>query len=659
MTSSPDITSRPAITYREPIRGRKAIAERNPSAGRPAHDEPARTVAESNLRETHQAEAHLVMSGEPNVSLQPTQTTFDNLGTRLADTTFVVVDLETTGGSAKDCHITEIGAVKTQGGIIQGEFQTLVNPGVDIPPFIASLTGITNATIAGAPDLATALPMYLDFAAGSVMVAHNAGFDASFLKAACRALDYPWPQYTIVDTVRLARVLLHRDEVPNKKLATLARHFKATTTPTHRALDDARATVDVLHGLLERAGSYGAHHIEDLAQLTSRVTSDQRIKRSLADDLPDSPGIYVFKDRQDKPLYVGKSKSIRTRARNYFTASEKRKRIAEMVRIAERIDAIVCATELEAEVHEVRLIAEHKPPYNRRSRSPEKVAYLKLTNEPFPRLSVVNRIALDKDPELSFAGPFSSKAVAESAKIALLATYPQLRTCTTRLSRGQQTSPCAAAQLGSCLAPCADIESWPDYEEVVGQVRQCLAGDANELYRKNQIEMAEMASSELFERAASRRDQLRTMLSGLHKAHQFRALGKCTLLVAAKPVGAAWDLHVIRHGRLAGASVLLPSLDTQMQLDNAIEKSQPVEQPTDAPTSASAEESNLILKWLFSDGVRLARVDGSIFDSVDSPARFLEMIPRPAARSTIETRQHSSSPAPIPAKLRSRLAVTA
>lgn len=593
----------------------------------------------------------------PRVRSLPTQAAFDDLGALLADTTFVVVDLETTGGSAKDCQITEIGAVKTRGGVIQGEFQTLVNPGVDIPPFIASLTGITNSTVANAPDISEVLPMYLNFATGTVLVAHNAGFDVSFLKAACRNLDYPWPRYEVVDTVRLSRVLLHRDEVPNHKLATLATYFRAQTTPTHRALDDARATVDVLHGLLERAGSFGAHHIEDLAQITSRVTADQRRKRSLADDLPESPGVYMFIDRQEKPLYVGKSKSIRKRARNYFTASEKRKRITEMVRIAERIDALVCATELEAEVREIRLIAKHKPPYNRRSRSPEKATYLKLTDETFPRLSIVSRVPVDRNPDLRFAGPFSSKSVAESAMAALLAAYP-LRTCTSRLTRKRETSACAAAELGSCSAPCSRKESWPEYEKVVDQVRVCLDGDATHLYSTIQSEMSELAQTELFERAALRRDQLRTLLSGLHRAHQMRALGQCELLVAAKPVGATWDLHVIRHGRLAGVSLLNPAEDAQAQVDSAIESAGTVPPPTDAATAASAEESSLILNWLFSDGVRLARVDVGISDPINSPARYLAMVPRPTSVIPPGSHRHAPGPVPDPAKPRSRLRVT-
>src|SRR3954453_12390373 len=133
------------------------------------------------------------------------QASFDELGTPLHEVTFVVVDLETTGGSPQACEITEIGAVKVRTGQILGEFQTLVDPGVPIPPFISVLTGITDAAVAGAPRLAGALPAFLASARGSVLVAHNAPFDVGFLKAAAAAHDQEWPAFGVVDTVRLAR----------------------------------------------------------------------------------------------------------------------------------------------------------------------------------------------------------------------------------------------------------------------------------------------------------------------------------------------------------------------------------------------------------------------------------------------------------------------
>lgn len=164
--------------------------------------------------------------------------------------------------------------------------------------------------------------MFLEFARGSVLVAHNAPFDIGFLKAACAASGYAWPAFPIVDTVDLARRVLGRDEVPNCKLGTLARFFRAATEPTHRALADARATVDVLHGLIERIGSFGVTTLEELRGFAKAPTPEQRRKRHLADDVPSAPGVYLFEDPGGEALYVGKSGDLRSRVRAYFTGSE-------------------------------------------------------------------------------------------------------------------------------------------------------------------------------------------------------------------------------------------------------------------------------------------------------------------------------------------------
>lgn len=268
------------------------------------------------------------------------QASFDDLGTPLRSVTFVVVDLETTGGSAQDCEITEVGAVKVRGGEVVGEFQSLVRPTGSIPPFVAVLTGITDPMVATAPRESAVVPAFLDFAGDAVLVAHNAPFDVGFLRAAAARLGLPWPPFAVVDTARLARCALTRDEAPNCKLATLARLFRSGTEPCHRALADARATVDVLHGLLERVGSLGVRSLEELVEFSRRVPAQVRRKRHLADALPPGPGVYVFRDGLDRPLYVGKATDVRSRVRSYFTAAETRRRMAEMVVVAERVDAI-------------------------------------------------------------------------------------------------------------------------------------------------------------------------------------------------------------------------------------------------------------------------------------------------------------------------------
>ncbi|MBV8967344.1 MAG: DEDD exonuclease domain-containing protein, partial [Mycobacteriaceae bacterium] len=295
----------------------------------------------------------------------------------LAETTFVVVDLETTGGKASasfgQCDaITEIGAVKVRGGEVLAEFATLVDPGRAIPPQVVQLTGITSAMVCDAPKIDAVLPMFLEFARGAVLVAHNAGFDIGFLKAAARRCDIAWPRPPVLCTVRLARRILTREEAPSVRLAALARLFAAATRPTHRALDDARATVDVLHALIERVGNQGVHTYPELRAYLPNVTAAQRRKRVLAERLPHRPGVYLFRGPAAEVLYVGTAVDLRRRVGQYFTGSDNRARITEMVTLATAVDFVECAHALEAGVRELRLLAAHAPPYNRRSRFPHR-----------------------------------------------------------------------------------------------------------------------------------------------------------------------------------------------------------------------------------------------------------------------------------------------
>jgi DNA polymerase III epsilon subunit family exonuclease len=200
---------------------------------------------------------------------------FDEAGLALQDTTFVIVDLETTGAAPTAGNgITEIGAVKVRGGEVIGEFNTFVNPGIPLPDFITHLTGITDQMLADAPTIHSIFGTFLEFA-GSYsevfLVAHNAPFDMGFLKAAAKTAGYEWPKYRVLDTVSLARLLVGYDEVPNYKLGTLAQFFNTEVSPNHRALDDAKATVEVLHGLIERLGSHDVTTVDNLIQFLKRV----------------------------------------------------------------------------------------------------------------------------------------------------------------------------------------------------------------------------------------------------------------------------------------------------------------------------------------------------------------------------------------------------
>ena len=186
----------------------------------------------------------------------------------LSKTTFVVLDLETSGASPKSgSAITEIGAVKVCGGHVLGTFKTFVNPGTPLPPFITELTGITDEMLIDAPRIESVLPLLLEFLgseSSTVFVAHNAPFDLSFLKASAALHGYTWPNFRVVDTVKAARFVLTKDDVANYQLGTLAIYFRTEISPNHRALDDALATVDVLHGIIERMGTFGITTINQM-----------------------------------------------------------------------------------------------------------------------------------------------------------------------------------------------------------------------------------------------------------------------------------------------------------------------------------------------------------------------------------------------------------
>ncbi|MFD1945660.1 DEDD exonuclease domain-containing protein [Nocardioides aestuarii] len=549
------------------------------------------------------------------------QRSFDQLGRPLRDVTFCVVDLETTGGSAAGgSMITEVGAVKVRGGEVLGEFQTLVDPRGEIPAFIAVLTGITNSMVVDAPPIESVLPAFLEFAEGCVLVAHNAPFDVGFLRHFAEQQGRAWPRFDVVDTAKLARRVITRDDAPNCKLSSLAKVFNASTTPNHRALADARATVDVLHGLMERLGGLGVHTLEELQTFSAKVSSAQRRKRHLAESVPHAPGVYLFRDEQQRVLYVGTSKDLRTRVRTYFTASETRTRMGEMVGLASRVDSITCATPLEAEVRELRLIAEHKPRYNRRSRFPEKAHYLKLTREAWPRLSLVRKVV---DDDADYVGPFSSKKAAERCLAALHDTFP-VRQCTDRLPRHGNRTPCVLAEMSKCLAPCDGSVDPATYGALVRRIRDSLLRQPNDVLGVINRRMEAFAAEERFEEAGVHRDRLAAFVRGSARAQRLASLVRCREIVATRRGDdGRWAVHVVRHGRLAAAGVIPAGADARSYVDRLRGAAETVRAVPGAP--ATAEESERILRWLESDGVRLVEVEGEWSCPVGGSRRHLAM----------------------------------
>lgn len=544
------------------------------------------------------------------------QRSLADLGLALREVAFLVVDVETTGTAAQTAEITEIAAVKVRGGQVVGEFATLVRPRRPIPPLISVLTGITDAMVATSPPVGAVLPALFELARGCVLVAHNAAFDVSFLRTACERTGREWPAPPVLDTLRLARRVLGRDETPNFTLASLAALFSTTTQPCHRALADARATVDVLHGLLARAGSMGALTWEDLRELLAELPPAVRRQRHLAAGLPAGPGVYVFRGPREEPLYVGRSRDIAARVRSYFTASETRHRIREMVVRAARVEAVSCATELEAAVRELRLIAAHRPPYNRRSRDPQRLPYLKVTREPFPRLALVRART---DPAATYLGPFPSRVLAEAAREALQEVFP-LRRCTTPLRPGRTSAACALAELGRCAAPCEARISPADYAATaVSGLLTAITADPTAVIAATERRLADLVAAQRFEQATLVRDRLRAFLRTAAATQARDTLIAVRELVAVRPHpgGAAnWELLVVRHGRLAATGYSVPGGQPREDLARLVAGAEHVAGEA-AERAATAAETDLILGWLASPGVRLVELAGTW----TSPAR--------------------------------------
>ncbi len=489
------------------------------------------------------------------------QRSFDELGTPLREVTFCVVDLETTGGNRNDDAITEVGAVKVRGGACLGTFQTLVNPGRAIPPQITMLTGLTDALVAPAPRIESVLPSFLEFVGDAVIVGHNVGFDLAFIRHALERADRPPLAPTVVDTVALARRLV-RDEVPDCRLGTLASRLRLDHRPSHRALDDALATVDLLHLLLERAAGLGVLGLDDLVALAKLGGHPQAAKLKMTADLPRCPGVYMFCGAGEQVLYVGKATNLRQRVRSYFGSDDRRK-VGPMLRETRSVRHLELPDALTAEVIESRLIADLLPRYNRRGKRSDKYCYVRLdTNTAWPRLSIV------KNPAAQgvHLGPLPSRAMAALVVEALQTALP-LRRCSARLGRNFRPAPdavaCSAAQLGVAHCPCAGTADPDEYASAVEQARRAMTGETELVVGRLHERMATLAAQQRFEEAATARDRLSALLGAIRRHALVTALrraGRAEVTIGDSTwiVDRARLLDVRHDGRLTAALPVAP-----------------------------------------------------------------------------------------------------
>jgi DNA polymerase-3 subunit epsilon len=511
----------------------------------------------------------------------------------LSEVTFTVVDLETTGSTPGFAKITEIGAVRIEGGEVVGTFSQLVDPRQVIPPMVTGITGISQDMVAGQPLIGEVLPRFVEFSAGSVLVGHNARFDLSFLDYELGILTRETFPRPALDTLRLARKLLPQGCC---SLGSLALRLGLPTQPSHRALPDAQATGELLLVLLARLEEQGVTTLEGVARLCEPEARRNYHKIVLTEGLPTTPGVYIMRDGRGAALYIGKAENLRRRARDHFLQRQAYG-ATQALELLERFEIIETGSEFAALLLESRLIARHKPPCNRHGTRVSSYHYVKLTADAFPRVYATPNL---RDDGSLYAGPFRKASFARRFAEVINQIYP-LRTCThmpvvegseaeralslpaetearhassgggngdtSAGSRGGTDGPaialsryrhprrvgehaCVRSEIGACLAPCRNALNG-EYHALVERVRLLLEGDGGELDRYLSGRQEELVSTLAFEQAARLRDQREIIEHGLRLVRRLReALQLDAVLVYPSVSEGRVTLYGVAAGRI-------------------------------------------------------------------------------------------------------------
>jgi len=367
---------------------------------------------------------------------------------------FAIVDIETTGGSARHEKITEIAIYLHDGEKITGEYVSLVNPERNIPYFITNLTGITNEMVENAPRFFEIAKKIIELTEGRTFVAHNARFDYSFIREEFKSLGYNYKR-NIADTVTLSRKLLpgHR----SYSLGNICKDMKIEITNRHRAAGDALATVRLLELLLEKDREINGKK-SSLLRNTKIAKLNPKLDISKIEMIPEEPGVYYFYNEEKELIYIGKSRNLQQRISTHLSNNSTNRAMEMRDHIAD-IGWEITGSELIALLRESFEIKDNKPFYNRaQKRSGFQWGIFTFTDKDgFINYSygVINS---DENP----ISVFTSKDKAKSKLESLVSTY---KLCQKLTGLYETRGPCFQYHVGICLGACCGKESAADYNE--------------------------------------------------------------------------------------------------------------------------------------------------------------------------------------------------
>jgi DNA polymerase-3 subunit epsilon len=482
----------------------------------------------------------------------------------LGDVAFTIVDLETTGATPGFAKITEIGAVRLEHGKQVGVFSQLVNPHQPISAMITSLTGISDEMVRDAPFIDEVLPRFVEFSAGSVMVAHNARFDLGFLDYELSMLmrcTFPRPA---LDTLRLARRLC-----PGQRcsLGALAQRFDTRVKPVHRALDDALATAELLQLFLARLEEQGLCTLEEVARFCEPGARRNYHKITLTEALPTTSGVYIMRDAVGHALYIGKAENLRRRTRDHFMQRQAHG-ARQALELLDRFEIVETGSEFAALLIEGRLIARHRPMYNQHGTRVRAYNYVKLTADEYPRVYATPNLKPDGGV---YAGPFRRASFAKKLADCLNALHP-LRTCS-RLPKGTRSGDhaCLRAETGACLAPCREPLNG-EYTAAVAAVRRVLEGDGAELDLRLREHQAELVRDLAFELAGKLQEQRETLAQAMRSVSRLReALASYAVLAYPARHEGRLRLFIVAAGKVVDEIDVTPARFDEAAARRAVE----------------------------------------------------------------------------------------
>ncbi len=549
----------------------------------------------------------------------------------LSEVEFVILDTETTGLRPGSHRLIEVAGVRIRGGEVLGSYQSLFNPGVRIPPFIAQFTGISQEMVEHAPKTHEALPEFLRFIEEGVLVGHNVGFDIGFLSYESQLLGQSFPLDGL-DTIPLARRFL--PGLKRFKLDHVATHLRIQTSNRHRAMGDVRVTSAIFLRLLELARQQG---IETLGQLRRRLQlpvtwsgdittiattkqlellrSDGKVVSGTVNtrptgtlflnpawrrDFPLKPGVYLMKDSNNQVIYVGKAKCLRDRLSSYYSQPlGYTRKMDGLLQNVKEIETRVLGSELEALLVESQLIKQLQPAYNVQLRNYELYPFIKIdVQHSFPRVYATREVAADG---ARYFGPFRSNRLVD-ATIELVQRVFPVRTCTRSLPpQGKASDPCLRLHLGRCPGPCRGEGDAAAYQKTIEEVCAFLGGEREDLMDRLRRQMLEASQMLNFERAAWLRDTIRSVDEILIGQRLITGAVEANNLLIVYPSARenSDELFLIRHGRLIDQRCVAHiAEEVGTAVEDLLQIASTLGEPPGIVGQAEVDQINIISRWI-------------------------------------------------------------